>query len=113
MHKTPVGFCSFITPKLCSTKKISKPVSRIFKLIYSQTENFHQNSKFLSRYNKLWVLYYSDPINDSSNKINKKKYAKSITAYDVLTIYNKIPHNKLIDKLSSISDFAFKGGCQS
>ena len=113
MHKTPVGFCSFITPKLCSTKKISKPVSRIFKLIYSQTENFHQNSKFLSRYNKLWVLYYSDPIIDSSNKINKTKCAKSIAGYDVLTIYNKIPHNKLIHKLSSISDFAFKEGYQS
>ena len=38
IHKNPVGICLIIAPKLCSAKKISKPVPHIFKLIHSQTE---------------------------------------------------------------------------
>ena len=42
-HKntTVVGF--IIASKICSTKQISKSVSNVFKLVYSQIENFHNN----------------------------------------------------------------------
>ena len=47
MHKNPVG-TSFITAsKIGSTKQISKSVSNIFKLVYSQVKNLHKNAKFL------------------------------------------------------------------
>ena len=90
MHKTLVSFRFFITFKLCSAKKISKPVSHIFKLIYSKTGNFHKNSKYLSSCNKLWVLQDSDPLLDSLNKINKKKSAKSIVFLHFTTKYYMI-----------------------
>ena len=47
-----------------------------------------------------------------SNKIltpSVKKHAKSITTYKFLTLYTKLPHEKLKSKLPSIVDFAFKG----
>ena len=83
------------------------------KIIYYQTENFHKNATFLSIYNKFWILQNSDQIIDSLNKINKKKRIKSITIYDFSTLYTKLPHDKLVDKLSSIIDFAFKGVIKS
>ena len=102
-----------IASKICSTKKISKLVSHNFKLIYSQTKNFHKITKFFSNCDKFWALLNSDPITDSLNKINKKKCEKSIATYDFSTLYTELSHTKLVDKLSSVTDFALKEGNKS
>ena len=62
MHKNPADALSIIAPKICSRKQISKFASNAFKLANSETENVHKNAKFLSNYNKFWVLQNSDPI---------------------------------------------------
>ena len=58
LHKNPVGSRFIIASKNCSTKPLSKAVSKVFKFIYSQMEKFHRQSKFLSNYNKFWVLHH-------------------------------------------------------
>ena len=110
MHKTPVGSRFIIASKLCSTKALSKAVSNVFKLIFCQTENFHTKAKYLSNYNNFWVLQNVDPIINKMNEINSRKRAKSIATYDFSTLYTKIPHNKLVTRLSHVIDFAFEGG---
>ena len=75
MHKDPPGARFIIASKQCSTKKISKSVSSAFKLIYNQIENFHKKAKFLSNYNKFWVLQNPDPVPSSIKQINRKKGA--------------------------------------
>ena len=109
-HKNPTGKRFIIASKHCSTKQISTAVSNAFKLIYKQVENFHKKAKFLSNYNKFWVLQNSTPVIDILNKINKKRNAKSISTFDFSTLYTKLPHNKLIKELSAVIDFAFEGG---
>ena len=71
MDKNPTGAHFIIASKICTTKQITKSFSNVFKLVYSQVENFHKNAKFLSNYNKFWVLKNSDPIIQSLN--NKQK----------------------------------------
>ena len=113
MHKSPSGSRFIIASKHCSTKPLSKAVSNAFKLIFRQIENFHKNAKFLSNYNKFWVLQNCDPILSTLKSINKKKNAKSISTYDFSTLYTKLPHDKLTDRLSRLIDFVFKGGDKS
>ena len=113
MHKSPTGFRFIIASKHCSTKPISTAVSTAFKLIYKQVQNFHRDAKFLSNYNKFWVLQNSDPIISILQKTNKRKNAKSISTYDFSTLYTKLPHDKLIQRLSGIIDLVFKGGDKS
>ena len=110
MHKKLIGERFIIASKKCSTKKISKAVSSIFKLIYNQILNFHKNAKFLSNYNKFWVLQNVDPVLEKLKAINKRKNAKSIATYDFSTLYTTIPHNDLIEKLSRLVSFVFEGG---
>ena len=43
------------------------------------------------------------------NKINAKSNAKNISTFDFSTLYTKIPHHLLINVLSEIIDFVFKG----
>ncbi len=94
MHKTPSGTRYIVASKLCSTKRVSKVISNVFKLIFRQTENFHLNAKFLSHYNKFWVLQNSKPIIARLNEINRKRMQKvylhlilvpSIRTYHIVT----------------------------
>ena len=109
-HKQPTGKRFIIASKICSTKKLSKAVSQVFKLIYHQVENYHLKAKFLSNYNKFWVIQNSEPILESIARINKKNNAKSISTFDFSTLYTKLPHNKLIKELSDIIEFVFDAG---
>ena len=112
-HKTPTGKRFIIASKHCSTKQISSTVSLVFKKIYKQVENFHKNAKFLSNYNKFWVLQNCNPVLETLKHINKRKNAKSISTFDFSTLYTKIPHENLIKELSEIIDFVFDFGRNS
>ena len=110
MHKNPIKHRFIVASKSCSTKQLSTAVSNTFKLIHRQTENFHRFSKFDANYNKFWVIQNVDPVLATLNKINGKKTAKRISCYDFSTLYTNIPHDKLLEKLNNLVDFAFKGG---
>ena len=110
MHKTPVDARFIIASAKCSTKPLSKAVTKVFKLIFTQTKNFHAKSKFYSRYNKFWVVENSSTVIGKLDSINARKKAKEISTYDFKTLYTKIEHVNLVEKLNSVIDFAFKGG---
>ena len=71
MHMNPTGARFIVASKTCSTKEISKPASSVFKVLYSQIENFYKNAKFLPNYNKVRVFKNSELIIQSLNNINK------------------------------------------
>ena len=110
MHKTPIKHRFIVASKKCCTKPISTAVSNAFKLIFRQTKNFHLKSKFEQNYNKFWVVENADPIINALNEINKKGTAKDISTFDFSTLYTNIPHDKLLERLDRLVDFAFKGG---
>ena len=113
MHKNPPSARFIIASKQCSTKAISKYVSSAFKLMYHQIDNFHKKAKFLSNYNKFWILQNTEPVLNSIKRINRKKGAKSISTYDFTTLYTNLPHDKLIKALHKLIDFTFNGGNSS
>ena len=110
MHKTPIGFRFIIASPQCSLKKLAKDLTSIFRLFYKKIERYHQKGKTWSGINKFWVIQNSKPIIQSVNKLNKRNTAKSLSTFDFSTLYTKIPHDKLIQVLNEIIDFAFKGG---
>ena len=113
MHKNPIGSRFIVASKICSTKKLSADVSKIFKLFFNQVRNFHDKSKFYSSYNKFWVVDNSSSILSKINKCNVKKNAKSIATFDFATLYTKIPHDRLIETLYAVIDFVFKSSSKS
>ena len=110
LHKTPTGARFIIAAKYCSIKPLIKTISKVFKLIFKQIENFHAKSKFYSNYNLFWVIQNSRQVIDKLNKINCRNKAKSIKTYDFSTLYTNIPHDDLIDKLEEVINIAFDGG---
>ena len=86
MHKTPIGARFIVASNYCSTKPLSDTTSKLFKMILNTVERFHTQSFFHSGCEKFWVVQNSFPIATKLNKINVKKKAKSISAFE-LSIY--------------------------
>jgi hypothetical protein len=110
MHKHPSKARFIIASASCSTKPLSKTVSKVFKLLFQQIKSFHHKSLFYKNYNFFWVVDNSTTIIEKLHHINEKKKAKEISTYDFSTLYTKIEHLSLIRVLHEIIDFVFKGG---
>ena len=113
LHKTPVKARFIIASKKCTTKQLSKDITAIFKLAYKQVETYNRKASRFSGINTFWVIQNSKPILETINHINLKNNAKCVSSYDFATLYTKIPHAKLLDELSAIIKFIFKGGSNS
>ena len=110
MHYNPCRKRFIIASAKCSTKPLSKLVSKIFKHIFNQIHNFHDKCIFYKNYNKFWVIQNSFPVLEKLDKINNKKQAREISTFDFSTLYTKLPHDDLIRVLHEMVDFAFNGG---
>ena len=110
MHKTPISHRFIIASKLCSTKQMSQAVSNVFKLLFNQTQRYHHNAKYFKNYNVFWVLQNAEPVLEKIQDINRKKRAKSVSTYDFSTLYTKIPHDDLIQRLSRVIDQCGEAG---
>ena len=110
MHKSPIGARFIVASKKCSTKLLSKSVSKAFKLIFNQVQSFYDKSHFYSSFKQFWVIENSKPVLDKIQKINLKSNAKNMSTFDFSTLYTKLPHDDLLSVLNIIIDFAFKGG---
>ena len=113
LHKSPIKARFIIASKNCTVKKLSKEVTSIFKLAYNQIEKYNQKANIFSGVKTFWVIQNSQPVLNTINKINDKKNAKNVSSFDFSTLYTNIPHTKLLEKLSGIIRFIFKGGTRS
>ena len=110
MHYTPSRARFIMSSAKCSTKPLSTMVSNVFRLIFTQVQNFHEKSKFYKNYNRFWVINNSKPLIDKLSVINTRKKAREISTFDFSTLYTKLPHEDLINVLNHHIDFAFDGG---
>ena len=110
LHKNPVKFRFIIASKQCTIKHLSKNMSSIFSLFMKQIETYNRKARYYSGINSYWIVHNRDPIMKTINKSVSRKSAKCISSFDFSTLYTKIPHDKLIEVLHHIIDFAFKGG---
>lgn len=113
MHKTPIGARFIVASKNCSTKPLSKVVSRVFSLIFNTIESYHKSSLFYTGYNKFWVVQNSFPIVEKLKVINTRKKAKTISTFDFSTLYTTLPHNMLVDVLKDMISFVFKASTRN
>ena len=108
MHKTPVGARFIVTSYYCSTNPLSDTISKIFIMVFNNVESSRNKSFFYSGCKKFWAVQNYFPIGTKLNKINVKKKAKSISAFDFSTLHTTILHKLLLKVLSEIINFVFK-----
>ena len=107
MHKTPVGARFIIGSKMCSLKPLGKNISKIFKVLFHHKRRYYRKAGFFSGLKNFWCIDSNSEITDTLDRISRKKNAKSISTFDFSTLYTKIPHDKLIEVLTSIVKSTF------
>ena len=112
-HKTSTGARFIVASNWCNTKPLSDTTSKPFKMILNTVERFHTQSFFHSGCEKFWVVQNSFPIATKLNKINVKKKAKSISAFEFSILSTTIPHKLLLKVLSVGINFVFKSSILS
>ena len=110
LHKNPLKFRFIIAAPNCSIKPLSKAVTKIFRLFYRQVETYNAKSFFYSQVKTFWVIQNNEHVINSIKKLNKKSSVRSMATFDFSTLYTKIPHEKLLEVMNSITDFCFQGG---
>ena len=109
MHKTPVGARFIIASKECVTKELSKDIASIFRLFMLQVRKYHEKSQYFSGVKSFWVIDNNIDVIHSLKSLSKKNRAKQVSTFDFSTLYTKIPHKKLLEVLTDIIEFCFKG----
>ena len=110
LHKNPIKFRFIIAAPDCSIKPLSKAITKIFRLFYRQVETYNAKSLFYSQVKTFWVIQNNEHVIKSIEKLNKRNSVRSMSTFDFSTLYTKIPHEKLIQVMNSITDFCFQGG---
>ena len=95
MYKTPLGARFIVALSYYSMKPLTDTTPKLFKIICNTVESFHNQSFCHSRCEKFWVVQNSFPIAIKLNKINVKKKAKSISAFEFSILYTTIPDKPL------------------
>jgi hypothetical protein len=110
MHKKPVGSRFIVGNPKSSLKPLTKDITSICKLFYSQINAYYNKSTFNPCIKHLWIVQSNDTLLQEINNINKRKSARTISTYDFSSLYTNIPHDSLLRVLEGIVDFSFKGG---
>ena len=113
LHKNPVKFRFIIASKRCTTKTVSKNLSSIFTLFQKQIDTYNKKSHYFSGIKQYWIVNNREPVLNAVKRSWARRTAKCVTSFDFSTLYTKIPHDKLIDVLNKIINFAFQGGTRS
>ena len=113
LHKNPAKFRFIIASKHCTTKTVSKNLSSIFTLFLKHIDTYYTKAHFYSGIKSYWIINNRDSVLRAINKSRERKSAKCVSSFDFSTLYTKIPHDKLVDVLSKIIDFVFKGGTRN
>ena len=109
LHKKPTKARFIIAAPKCSLKPLSKAITKVFKLMYSQIENYNKKCHFFSGIKTFWTIQNNTPVIHNINNLNKKNKAYSVSTFDFSTLYTNIPHGKLMSVLNELVDFCFKG----
>ena len=110
MHKNLTKFRFIIAAPKYSIKPLSKSITSILKLFYSQIESYIKKSHFYSDVKIFWIVQNNEHAINSINKLNSRKRGKCMSTFDFSKLYTKIPHQKLISVLNELIGFCFKGG---
>ena len=109
MHKTPIGARFIIASRQCVTKELSKDVASLFKLFMLQVKKYHERSQYFSGIKSFWVIDNNINVINTLKSLSKRNRAKQLSTFDFSTLYTKIPHKRLLEVLTEIIEFCFKG----
>ena len=108
-HKNPVGNRFVCASAICSTKNLSQLITVLLKKLLSQRRNYCKIIQETRGINAMWIIDNTSPFLSMLDNLSSKQKAKTINTFDFSTLYTKIPHKDLKEKIKEFIESCYKG----
>ena len=92
MHKIPIKASFTIASPKLSIKSLARTITSKIRLFSREIQTYNDKCRFFTGANTLWVVQNNKPVTDAMNG-------------ELMQLYTKLPHNKLLMLLNSLIDF--------
>ena len=107
LHKQPYGARFIAASSKCTTKPLSKLLTRCLNLIACHFEQYCGGIYSRTGVNCYWIISNSQQVLSTLSKINYFSVAKHFDTYDFSTLYTAIPHASLKHALAALIKEAY------
>ena len=107
LHKPPVKHCFIAGSSKCTTKQLSRLLTKILTVIKTRLENYCGIKTSHTGVKNMWILKKSINLLLSLSQLGVHR-ATSIQTFDFSTLYTSIPHDLLKSRMNNIINNAFK-----
>ena len=107
LHKSPVKHRFIAGPSKCTTKELSRLLTKILTVIKTGLEKYCSIRTSHTGVNNMWILKNSTNLLSPLGHLGAHR-ATSIQTFDFSTLYTSIPHDLLKSRVNNIINNAFK-----
>ena len=99
LHKTPIGSRLIAASSSCTTKPLSKVLTRCLSLVMEHFKQYNVGIQRRTHCNTFWVINNSAEALSLIRKFKRNRAPKHVDTFDFATLYPNIPHHLLTDSL--------------
>ena len=107
MHKTPVGSGFIAASYSCTTKPLSRLLTKCLGLVLTHFQQYNAGVTRRTGCSAYWVINNSTQVIDMINRLNKSNSLKSFDSFDFATLYTSILHTLLIKEAYNVQSATF------
>ena len=96
LHKSPYGQRFIAASSACTTKPLSKLLTRVLQLVLTHYKEYCAGIERRTGVNCFWVVGNSSQVLDQMRKIHR---ACALDSFDFSTLYTNIPHTQLKQRM--------------
>ena len=108
MHKTPIGSRFIAASSSCTTKPLSKLITKCLQLVMEHYRQYNSGITRRTSVNTFWIINNSMEVLTLIDKLNKNRKTKHFDTFDFSTLYTSIPHDILLESLNKLIIEAFR-----
>ena len=108
MHKKPIGSRFIAASSSCTTKALSRMITKCLSLIIQHYKEYNEGIMRNSGANCFWIIDNSTEVLKKLDKINDTGIARHFDSFDFSTLYTNIPHDLLLDCIDTLVTEAYR-----
>ena len=108
LHKTPYGSRFIAASNICSTKPLSRLLTRCLTTTLIHYKEYYTGIYRNTGVNCFWVISNAQSVLQSMCTLNDTSAARCLDTFDFSTFYTSIPHNSSKSSMKELIQDAFK-----
>lgn len=108
LHKTPTGKRFILGSGRCSTKTLSKAISKCLKVVQAELKRSCEREFRQTGVRKYWIVESTDEARRQLEEVNRLLSADHLSSWDFSTLFTTLGHGELKEKMTWVVEEAFR-----